>query len=170
MSWSMPPNGRPVRHRGSSGGGPLVMDTAGRTRDSNPTKGFWDTVIWTPTPASLGFQRHHRFRGLDPAPKQFLLKANDRCQHSLIVDFSGRDDNAAIHEVGHSVRQLPLTLGLENGFIEHLGWTERRSVELWVSLKCLDADLRRRANFICHQCSHGPASLSVVHVRLAGAN
>lgn len=49
------------------------------------------------------------------------------------MDFSRRDDNAAVHEVGYGVRQLPLTFGLEHSFIEHLGWTERDLVEIWFS-------------------------------------
>lgn len=78
------------------------------------------TAVCEPTPANLGLQRLKRFGGLDPVPEQFLLESNDRCQHGFIMDFGGRDYNAAVHEVRHGVRQLPLTLGLEDGFVKHL--------------------------------------------------
>lgn len=77
-----------------------------------------------PTPARLGVQRQHRFGGLDPVPQQSLLEADDGGQHRLALDFGGRDDNAAVHEVGHGVRQLARTLCLEHCLIEHLGRTE----------------------------------------------
>lgn len=88
-------------------------------------------MVFTPTPAILQLQRLNRFGSLDPVPEQFLLESNNGRQHGFIMDFGGWDNNAAVHEVGHGVCQLPLTLGLEHGFIEHLGWTERPLVELW---------------------------------------
>lgn len=71
-----------------------------------------------------GVQRQHRFGGLDPVPQQFLLEADDGGQHCLVLDFGGRDDNAAVHEVAHGVRQIASALCLENCLIEHLGRTE----------------------------------------------
>lgn len=121
------------------------MDTAETTHDSNPAQNSKHllnatqtvasgTVVWAPTPASLGLHRPHRFGGLDPVLQQFPLEADDWGQHGFVLDFCGRDDNAAVHEVCHGVRHLSLTLGLEHCFVEHLGRTVRTSVEVWLLL------------------------------------
>lgn len=93
-----------------------------------------------PTPARLGVQRQHGFRGLDPVPQQFLLEADDGGQHRLVLDFGGWDDNAAVHEVGHGVRQLARTLCLEHCLIEHLGRTE---IIGWTRVSCFFLFTRR---------------------------
>lgn len=108
----------------------------------------WDCVL-VPTPARLGVQRQHRSGGLDPVPQQFLLEADDGGQHRLVLDFGGRDDNAAVHEVCHGVRQLARILCLEHCLIEHLGRTEISELLLFPFHSALRR-LISRTHFICH--------------------
>lgn len=73
------------------------------------------------TPARLGVQAGRGIRGLEPVLQQFLLKADNRAEHRFVLDLSGRDDDAAVHEIDHGVRQLAGTLRLKHCLIEHLG-------------------------------------------------
>ena len=42
--------------------------------------------------------------------QQLLLKANDWPQHGIILDLSGRDHNAAVHEISDGIGDLLVTL------------------------------------------------------------
>ena len=85
------------------------------------------TFAWLEVEAEL------RVWGAEPLLKELLLEADDRREHGLVLDLSRWDHNAAVHEVGHGIDQLPVTLGLEGCLVEHL------RVYLYV---CVRADIR----------------------------
>lgn len=78
------------------------------------------------TPARLGVQAGRGIGGLEPVLQQFLLEADNGGEHRFILDLGGWDDDAAVHEVGHGVRQLAGTLCLKRCPVEHLGWRSWR--------------------------------------------
>lgn len=77
---------------------------------------------YPPTFARFEPQAQRGVGGPEPVLQQFLLEANDGGEHGLALDLSGRDHDAAVHEVCHGVRQLTGALRLERRLVEHLGW------------------------------------------------
>lgn len=49
------------------------------------------------------------------------LVIDDWLEHLRVLDVSGRDHNAAVHEVGNGVGQVRVRLGQEGLQTEHLG-------------------------------------------------
>lgn len=72
------------------------------------------------TPASLGIPAGWRIGGLVPVLQQLFLEADDRREHGFVLDLGGRDDDAAVHEVRHCIRELAGSLRLKGGLIEDL--------------------------------------------------
>lgn len=80
---------------------------------------FYTTYI-SGTPASLGIPAGWQIGGLVPVLQQLFLEADDRREHGFILDFGGWDDDAAVHEVSHCIRELAGSLRLKGGLIEDL--------------------------------------------------
>lgn len=72
------------------------------------------------TPASLGIPAGWWIGGLVPVLQQLFLEADDGREHGFALDFSGWDDDAAVHEVSHSICELAGSLRLKGGLIEDL--------------------------------------------------
>ena len=58
--------------------------------------------------------------GTQPVAQHPLLVIDDRPQHFLVLDLSGRDHNAAVHEVSDGVGQIFVCLSQEGLQTEHL--------------------------------------------------
>lgn len=90
----------------------------------------WKTVI-SGTSASLGILTGLWTGDLVPVLQQLFLEADNRCEHGFVLDFGGWDDNAAVHEVCHSVCELTGGLCLKGGLIENLEpvWTQFKALK-----------------------------------------
>lgn len=78
------------------------------------------TTYGSGTPASLGIPAGWWIGGLVPVLQQLFLEADDRREHGFVLDFGGWDDDAAVHELGHCIRELAGSLRLKGGLIEDL--------------------------------------------------
>lgn len=58
--------------------------------------------------------------GTDSVSQHPLLELDDWLQHPLVLDLSGRDHNAAVHEVSDGVGQIFVSLGQEGLQTEYL--------------------------------------------------
>lgn len=65
-------------------------------------------------------------RGADSVSQHPLLELDDWLQHPLILDLSGRDYNAAVHEVSDGVGQIFVSLGQEGLQTEYLSKREKQ--------------------------------------------
>lgn len=126
----MPPNGYPVRARGSSrgvSGGftaerkdsflPLIILDENKRRTEVPTS------LATFDPVAEG---QPGVGGAESVPQQPLLEADDWLQHHLVLDLSGGDDDAAVHEVCDGVGHVFFGLGQEGLQTEHLSEEHRK--------------------------------------------
>lgn len=67
-------------------------------------------------------------RGTDSFSQHPPLELDDWLQHPLILDLSGRDHNAAVHEVRDGVGQIFVSLGQEGLQTEYLSRREHRKL------------------------------------------
>lgn len=66
--------------------------------------------------------------GTESVTQHLLLESDDWLKHSLVLDLSGRDHNAAVHEVGDGVGQVLVGLGQVGLQTKHLSGRRHRTV------------------------------------------
>lgn len=83
--------------------------------------------------------------GLQPVLEQLLLEADNGGEHRFVLDLGGWDDDAAVHEVGHTIHQLTGGLRLKCYPIEDLGWKLWRGLDHRCEEK-LDVPISKNSN------------------------
>ena len=58
--------------------------------------------------------------GAESVSQHLLLEVDDWLEHSLVLDLSGRDDNAAVHEVSDGIGQVLVSLSQVRLQTKHL--------------------------------------------------
>lgn len=66
--------------------------------------------------------------GTESVTQDLLLEIDDWLKHFLILDLSGRDHNAAVHEVSDGVGQIFVSLGQVGFQTEHLSEQKHREL------------------------------------------
>lgn len=90
--------------------------------------------------------------GTESVTQHLLLEIDDWLKHSLILDLSGRDHNAAVHEVSDGVGQIFVGLGQEGLQTEHLCEEKHRkllvtkqSTVIFIGVDCVISLLKLHA-------------------------
>ena len=114
--------------------------------------------------------------GAESFTQHLPLELNHWIQHGRILDLSGRNHDAAVHEVSDGVVQIFGGLGQEGFQTEHLSGAVKLLIHLYYtkwgcvsSLLMLHiAEVLSLSHPVGHQSTHGAAALVVVHPVLAG--
>lgn len=69
---------------------------------------------------------HAWVNGTESITQHLLLELDDWLEHRLVLDLSGRDHNAAVHEVCDGVGHIFFSLGQEGLQTEHLSEQKHR--------------------------------------------
>lgn len=110
--------------------------------------------------------------GAESVSQHPLLVADDWLQHGLVLDLSGGDNDAAVHEVCDGVGHVLFALAQEGLQTEHLSEHQHRTINTPGSLVWRDFTVwsLSLSHPVGHQSTHRTAAFAVVHVALAGAH
>lgn len=111
--------------------------------------------------------------GTESVTQHLLLEIDDWLKHCLVLDLSGGDDNAAVHEVSDGVGQIFFSLGQKSlqtkDLREQIAFyspAPNKKGKFFVSPTTLSS----LSHPVSHQSTHGTAAFTVVYPALAGAD